>query len=84
MTRHPTVTEMVKKCDQKKVLKGMEQALHSLKNFINTTEIISEIFSIDLSERILSLFEPNSKVRMLLESELEKLNINISLFEHLL
>ena len=84
LTRHPTVTEMVKKCDQKKVLKGMEQALHSLKNFINTTEIISDIFSIDLSERILSLFEPNSKVRMLLESDLEKLYINISLFEHYL
>ena len=81
LTRHPSVTEMVKKCDQKKVIKGIETALHKLKQFLKNTENIDEIFSKDLSDRIEDLFKKDSKVRNLLESELNKINIYINLFQ---
>ena len=84
LTRHPSVTEMVKNCDQKKVIKGIEQALRSLQHFIYTTEKITDTFSVMLSERIISLFQKNSKVRILLESELEKLEIDFTLFSSIL
>lgn len=80
LTRHPTVTEMVKNCDQKKVIKGMEHALRSLQHFISTHDNLTESFSSTLSERIVSLFKKDSKVRVLLESELEKLEINFDFF----
>ena len=84
LTRHPSVTEMVKKCDQKKVIKGIETALHKLKQFLKNTENIDEIFSKDLSDRIEDLFKKDSKVRNLLESELNKINIDIHFFQELL
>lgn len=84
LTRHPGVNEMVKSCDQKKVIKGMESALHKLKKFTSTHDILTDNFSVDLSNRIVSLFRPKSQVRKLFESELKKLNINIAVFTEIL
>lgn len=84
LIRHPTVTEMVKNCDQKKVIKGMETAFNNLKKFTSKHDNLTDNFSVDLSNRILSLFRIKSKVRKLLESELNKLNIDIAYFTHIL
>ena len=81
LTRHPSVTEMVKNCDQKKVVKGIDQAVRSLQNFIKSNPTLTDIFSDELSQRIISLFEPGTKVRSLFISELKKLDIEFSLFE---
>ena len=81
LIRHPSVTEMVKKCDQKKVLKGLDIGISKLKHFLEETKNINEIFSEDLAERIINLFKKDTKVRILLESELAKINFTIDLLQ---
>ena len=81
LIRHPSVTEMVKKCDQKKVMKGLETGIGKLKHFINVTVNINDIFSDDLAKRIINLYKKGSKVRNLLESELTQIDIDIHLLD---
>jgi hypothetical protein len=84
LTRHPGVTEMVKKCDKTKVVKGMSHALQKLKNFVKTNTNLTEIFSEDLAQRMRSMFEQKSKVRILLDAELSKLGVDVTIFSLLL
>ncbi len=84
LTRHPSVTEMVKNCDQKKLIKGIESALHKLQQFVTNTENINQIFSEDLYLRLTGLFKYDSRVRKLLETELSKINIDVNLFQSVL
>lgn len=74
LTRHPLVTDAISNCSIFKIKKGIQDSLIKLKRFIEENESnLENLFSPPLLQRILGIFNAESKVRDLFEREIKRI-----------